>query len=81
MANKSHYDVAMVTQRNERNKATSATGKELELPSNHSHLSNRTCKLLVEQQQSVPPGSERKRFVQVLFEKNKIETVAYKNNA
>jgi hypothetical protein len=71
----------MVIQSDERSQAKTAASSGVEPPSSHSSPRASDCELLIEQHQSEPPSSERKRLVEILFIKKRIDTVTYRNDA
>jgi len=81
MAHKSHCAVVTGTQSDERSQTTSAARGAMESPTTLSCANGSNCELLIEQQQCVPPSSEHKRLVEILFIKKKLRAVTYRNDA
>jgi hypothetical protein len=70
----------MVAQHTHSRETTNAKKAEIKAGSDHSYRNNATSELLIEQQQGEPPTSERKRVVEVLYIRNKVGSVTYRND-
>ena len=79
MADKLHGDVLMVNQSDEESQARPAEGSGMKAPIEQSSSGTSDYKMLIEQRQSEPPSSERKRLVRIFNEKG-ARRVIYRND-
>ena len=80
MADKSHGNVLMVNQSDEERQALPTEAGDMKAPIEQSSTNTSAYKILIEQRQSEPPSSERKRLVRI-FNKKGNWTVTYRNDA